>query len=367
MLPYSDVLHVDKLTRIFDNMSESYKIFWFKALVEKIHEGKQTISYEDIIDRMVTDAWYMVTEYKLNLGPSDTLEKIVKYAQEISGIKSSEKSDKVAAFIGNSNDKELKAMKTTLTRFVPYRLQAPFLVGINEHIWKSRARTIDFINNADGTIYYVIGDGGIGASVSVSDDWIEYIEKNYEIIMGWIEYNMIVYLQRRNPSVPGISSKLWPPEERKLAAAKKYWKHIIEVKPVINIYTDNLMDDKDISIDHFVPWSYVAHDELWNLLPTTRAVNSSKSNSLPKWDVYFDKLWRIEYEAYQLHENDDETSKLFRKCEKENLNNDEVRHKLYKSGQTKEAFSGQLEEILLPVYESAKNMGFGEWVNHERI
>ncbi|MBE5919975.1 MAG: hypothetical protein E7272_09045 [Pseudobutyrivibrio ruminis] len=26
---------------------------------------------------------------------------------------------------------------------------------------------------------------------------------------------------------------------------------------------------KDISIDHFVPWSYVAHDEMWNLNPTT--------------------------------------------------------------------------------------------------
>jgi hypothetical protein len=367
MLPRSDSLRVDKLTRIFDNMSESYKIFWFKALIEKTHEGKQTISYDEIIDCMIRDAWYMVTEYRLNLGPADTLEKLVRYAQEISGIKSAEKPDRVGAFLENCEDKELRKMKTTLTRFVPYRLQAPFLVGINEHVWKSREATIDFINGTEGAIYSVSRNSGLEATVEVSQGWLEYIERNYEIIMGWIEYNMIVYLQRRNPSVPGISSKLRPPEERKLAAAKKYWRHIIDVRPVVNIYTDAIMDDKDISIDHFVPWSYVAHDELWNLLPTTRSVNSSKSNSLPLWDCYFDKLWKVEFEAYELLNKDPETDRLFRKCEKENLNNDEIRYKLYQPGLSREQFSGQLQEILLPVYESARNMGFSEWVNNERI
>jgi len=363
MLPQSDTLRIDKLTRIFDNMSESYKIFWFKALIEKTHEGKQTISYDEIINAMIEDAWYMVTEFRLNLGPSDTLEKIVKHVQNISGMKPTEKPENVHAFIEKSEDRELRTMKTTLTRFVPYRLQAPFLTGINEHIWRNRQRTVDYIQETEGVIYTVSFDSGLDATVSVSDSWMEYIARNYGIIMGWIDYNMIIYLQRRNPSVPGISSKLQPPQERNLAAAKRYWKHIIDVRPVVNIYSGQQMNDKDVSIDHFVPWSYVAHDELWNLLPTTRAVNSSKSNNLPRWDVYFDKLWRVEYEAYDLVCSDAETEKLFRHCEKENLNNDEIRYKLYQPGLSQEQFAGQLEEILLPVYESAKNMGFGEWVN----
>ncbi|MDY5576621.1 MAG: HNH endonuclease domain-containing protein [Lachnospiraceae bacterium] len=40
------------------------------------------------------------------------------------------------------------------------------------------------------------------------------------------------------------------------------------------------MTENDISIDHFVPWSYVAHDEMWNLNPTTKSINSSKRNNL---------------------------------------------------------------------------------------
>ena len=58
-----------------------------------------------------------------------------------------------------------------------------------------------------------------------------------------------------------------------------------------------MLTDKDISIDHFVPWSYVAHDEFWNLSPTTRSINSSKSNNLPKWDIYFPKLSELQFKA----------------------------------------------------------------------
>ena len=51
---------------------------------------------------------------------------------------------------------------------------------------------------------------------------------------------------------------------------------IVTIKPVYEIYGKKPLDAKNISIDHFVPWSYVAHDELWNLTPTTRSINSTK-------------------------------------------------------------------------------------------
>ena len=117
-----------------------------------------------------------------------------------------------------------------------------------------------------------------------------------------------------------------------------------------------------ISIDHFVPWSYTASDELWNLIPTEKSVNSSKSNNLPDWDKYFGPLARAEYNAYLLASSDETTRELFEKCAKENLNNEDVRYHLYKTGQTEQHFTNQLEELLLPIYESARNMGFQKWV-----
>ena len=73
-LPYSDMLEIQNLSRIFDNTSECYKFFWFQAIVSKVLEGKQHITYDELINEMIADVWYMVTEYHLNLGPRDTLE-----------------------------------------------------------------------------------------------------------------------------------------------------------------------------------------------------------------------------------------------------------------------------------------------------
>ena len=77
---------------MFDNTSECYKFFWFKAIVGKVVEGKQEITYEELADEMIAEAWYRVTEYHLNLGPRDTLENLVDLIKKKnSELKSCEK------------------------------------------------------------------------------------------------------------------------------------------------------------------------------------------------------------------------------------------------------------------------------------
>ena len=38
-LPYSDILDIAHFSRLFDNKSECYKLFWFQAIARKIKEG----------------------------------------------------------------------------------------------------------------------------------------------------------------------------------------------------------------------------------------------------------------------------------------------------------------------------------------
>lgn len=90
-LPEEENLEIAYLSHLFDKMSESYKIFWFQAIVNGVARGQAVFTYEELLDEMVADAWYMVLEYRLNLGPSDNLEALVCYVREISGMKSSEK------------------------------------------------------------------------------------------------------------------------------------------------------------------------------------------------------------------------------------------------------------------------------------
>ena len=125
------------------------------------------------------------------------------------------------------------------------------------------------------------------------------------------------------------------------------------------------MGAKGMSIDHFVPWSYVAHDEFWNLSPTTRSANSSKSNCLPDWELYFPKLCDIQYQAYGVIQEHGNVHTIFQQCRKEHINSDEAWFKLYSTGISRESFYHNLGEMLLPTWQSAHNQGFREWRYHE--
>lgn len=115
-LPYSENIEIQYLSRIFDNTSECYKFFWFQAILSKVLEGRDHITYEDLVDEMIADAWYMVIEYHLNLGPRDTLENLVLYLQKISQLKSSEKKENIISYLKDCTDKEVVKKKRLLCR-----------------------------------------------------------------------------------------------------------------------------------------------------------------------------------------------------------------------------------------------------------
>ena len=362
-LPYSEELNIEYLGRLFDNTTECYKFFWFKAIVTKVTAGKYELTYEELVDEMIADAYFMVTEYHLNLGPKDALEGIVNLIKiKNPAFKSCEKRSVIIDFLKNTQDKEIISKKRALTYNVPYRLQSPFMENVKGKEWNvGESRLIAKINQENRLIYYFEALNGLSTKIIVQSDWAQYIIKNQEIIKGWLEYKMIMYIQKRNPSVPGIADKLYPPYERNLERVKKYWRLILSLEPVYEIYGDNILTENDLSIDHFVPWSYVAHDEMWNLNPTTKSINSSKSNNLPDWNTYFEKLVRQEYQSYQMLWKYDAVHKEFDKCAKEHINNDDIRYRIYRKGLEFKEFAGELESIILPVYQSAKNCGFTNW------
>lgn len=363
-LPYSDELNIERLGRLFENKSECYKLFWFKAILNKVtKENKTILSYEELVDEMIADAWYMVTEYHLNLGPKDNLEAVVNLIKERNpAIKPSEKKADLLAFLKATKDKDILEKKRVLTHNVPYRLQAPFIDSLKGNGWNiSETKQIEKINKESNLIYYFDRLNGINTVITIQNEWVRYLNKNQEILRGWLEYNLICYLQKRNPNVPGIADKLYPYKTRQLNKIIDYWKLILTISPIEEIYNNQLLSAKDISIDHFVPWSYVANDEMWNLSPTTKSINSSKSNNLPKWDAYFEKLAKLEFKSYELMWEYDSIHDEFLKCAKEHVNSDDVRCHLYGPGLSYPEFELKLKGIILPVYQSAENCGFAEW------
>lgn len=157
-------------------------------------EGKRELTYEELVDEMIADAWYMVTEYHLNLGPKDTLESVVdliklKYPE----LKSCEKKSIILDFLKNTQDKEIISKKRILTHNVPYRLQSPFMENLKGKEWNvGENELIAKINQENRIMYYFTALNGLSTKILVQEDWAKYIIKNQEIIRGWFEYNMIL-------------------------------------------------------------------------------------------------------------------------------------------------------------------------------
>ena len=367
-LPYDEKLNIGYLSRLFDDTSNCYKFFWFQAILHKLKDDKTKFTYEELINEMIADAWYMVTEYHLRLGPlgvTDNLEEAVKYIGLTMHFPAAEKREVIISYLENSEDKRLNAYKKELIKNVPYRIQSPFLdeIRVDKREWYRPEELSLKINQQRRLLYYYEAYQQLSTTIQINEDWVPYLLRNKEILLGWMQMNLIHYLQRRNPSVPGIADKLSVPQARDIDRVRKYWRLIIDLKPEIrDIYGHVELADEKISVDHFVPWQYVAHDELWNLHPTTKSINSSKSNGLPDWDVYFKPLYELEYISYTLSKENPKVSDAFTKIAKYHLNNDEIRRSLYCEGLSESDFGERLRNVIYPVYNAAMNNGFKQWI-----
>lgn len=351
-----------KLMHIFDHTTECYKLFWFKAILMKVEEGLSSFTYEEIVDDMISQAWYMVSEYHLSLGPSDTLERLIKNLQPLSGLKTSEEKKNLLSYLEKSRDGSLRKEKMRLIRFVPYCILSPFFPPSTSLASYSGKAAVEFVNTNCSIIYRFSAYNGLETTITINDDWLEYMRESCTLLKSWVDYNLINYLQRRNPSVPGIPNKLSPPEKRNLQDVSKYWKEIIRIEPVREIYHSTALTEDDISIDHFVPFSYVSSDEFWNLNPTTKSINSMKSNNLPSWERYFKPLVDIEYLSYSLIHRYPAIRDLFEKTGKSHFSSLSIKERLYsKDNLSKTDFERILTDLLEPEYKAALNSGFKLW------
>jgi len=175
------------------------------------------------------------------------------------------------------------------------------------------------------------------------------------------------YLQSHNPNVPNIPLKLKVPGSRKLTAAKKVWKELLEHERISDIYTRKTLTLSEyekhgnLSIDHFIPWSFESHDEFWNLCPTFKNVNSSKNDMLPKLDIYLDEFCEIHYIAVNCLKESKKHRKIYE--DYYTIANAEMQRQMSLEGCviSKEVVEESLRKVIVPIHQIAENQGFKVW------
>lgn len=380
---YYNTLYIEGFFRMMKDPSYCYKFYWLEAIVHLVSEGRDKASYDELINEMIANAWYSVLEFHVHLSGingegviKDNLEKAVIRLHELTALPSHaskiEIKNKIAEF---DKDRELHNRKMELTKNVPIKALSGFAntgekqVSLDGSAGRMRAY-FNLLNETTVLLPYTFGDeNGLKRTIYFNDGWIQMIQDNTVSILGWVQMEKVKWLQNNNPEVPSLVYKLAPLDEkmRKLAHVRKLWGSILEMHPVVDVFGNQPIQEDSYDVDHFIPWSFVMNDELWNLMPMDSSLNSEKSNKLPCWEPFFERFAGNQYAMYGLIHRMDGIHKLYEACYRDNLHSIWANRELYRKGNSKEEFFHILEKNMRPVYDSARRQGYEMWIRKDQM
>lgn len=352
-LPQSPKLNVGPLSRAFKNTTATYKYYWLLALLQFASQSNSVqVEARQLAISMISLAWYPITYFRLSFGAWDRLGILIDQLQKNHLIQPDLPAQDVVSRLADLAVTDTAVCKQidSLLRYVPYKFLSPWIPEQNDLALASRSR------NYENQCLYSLHEVNDSMVVRFNPHWIEYLTENAKIIQDFVYWNLTQFVQLRNPNVPNIAAKLIKPIARKpLTRQKNFWDFIMNSgQPVRCIYTNQLLQPRDYDLDHFIPWRFVTHDLLWDLMPVNPSINSSKSDKLP--DICFlPKLARTQQKAIQIFLNSGR---------KTNLLDDYLT-----MGHRAEDIAAMPEDKLVecfrntmePMEQFARNMGFEDW------
>lgn len=365
-VPSSAKLPIHHLAAGFDNVTNSYKFYWFLAILESVREtNSQFIPLNHLLAKMIASVWYPTNYFYLSFGKQDRLNQIALKLKEETKLAVDAKHTEVVDVVLSQlhENSALSNEIASLGRFVPYRFLRPFFANTlrGEKDYKINRLIEELAESGFSTphnlcLYRFVSHPESG--IELQDDWLDYLQQHLTILLGFCLWHLLNYLQKNNPNVPNIASKLFEPEQRDLKRARSFWRLAFDQLGTIDcIYSGQTMRKDSFSLDHFLPWRFVTHDQLWNILPTPKNVNSAKSDNLPAVDAYFVPFARLQYDAFQ----------TVAKLRRQKLLEDYVL--LFKKEDVNEVkslssdqFTSLLHDAVVPQIQIARNMGFtADW------
>jgi hypothetical protein len=339
-LPFSPKIHNNALASVFNNTSATYKFYWFLGIIEEVDQGRKEIEKTRIFSRMIANAWYPINYFKISFGVQDKIAEIIEYLEKNTDLAENEDKSKIYNFLTKSTDKVISKNLLHLDKNVPHWFLSPWFKGLKKAEIYSRSKTSD-----EYSIYKLDKD-----YIKINENWFTYLSTNARVLKEYTLWNLALFVQSKNPLIPDVVNKLIKPAKRNSLSyqRKNFWNiYLNEKKDVRCIFTGERIDESNYELDHFVPYSWVSHDLIWNLVPILSGFNSSKNNKLPILDKHFDSFFNIQKDALNLI--DDRLKKRFR---------DEY-ITIFKSFNSPKDFKYQkLIDALEPQISAARNNGF---------
>ena len=255
----------------YDN---TYKVAWAKALVELSSElpiagDEVEITLEQIARKYLKYYWNQTIFFDLIQGSNlqkppevvTTIKTLIDAYYENVGNRKPELFERAESNLPKREyEAALRKTTSTLKKDVSYRF-----LNLN-------GKKLD-------VYHYNKGDN----SLQISTGLLQELRNNERDLYDLINYRWGMILETFNSS-PRINKKVKIMDERviqrKPLTKYKQWLDIENPAHVCFLCGQEITD-KELSIDHVIPWSYMYSDDLWNLVYVHRSCNSSKSNVVP--------------------------------------------------------------------------------------
>ncbi|MCD0490050.1 hypothetical protein LPB86_17550 [Pedobacter sp. MC2016-14] len=288
VLPLSDSLPIQALASCFRSTAAAYKFYWFLSILQEVERGNHKIRKMDLFAGMIANAWYTINYFKLSFGKLDQLQIAVEEIRLNENINIDENKSVILNILKNSNNPRTSSNLRHFDKEVPHRFLSPWFSNIKGNRKEIYSLSQLFSNEC----LYALNE----TDIVINPKWIDYITYNSGVLKHFCYWNLSLYVQRHNPNVPDIPNKLIKPAKRgSLFKHRQFWNNVInQYGPIHCIYTNRILDIDDYAVEHFVPYAFVSHDLIWNLIPADQRFNSVKCDKLPPLDKYFDSYFDIQ-------------------------------------------------------------------------
>lgn len=292
-VPYQKDLPTHLLAACFNNTSASYKFYWFLAILSRVERGEAVISKKQLFAEMVAHSWFTVNYFHVSFGKQDKLQAAIENIKGIEGLTIDASRDRIIQCLNATERRETIKILSYFNAEVPHRFLSPWFKADDMYLAYKLSQT--FTNNC---IYALHKD-----HIEINPTWVHYFQQNVRVLKDFTFWNLSMYLQSKNPNVPDIPNKLIKQPIRKALneQRKKYWDIVLgELGSVDCIYTNKPLTIGNYAVEHFIPYAFVSHDLIWNLIPADRSFNSTKSDRLPLLTKHFKPFFNLQKQAVEI-------------------------------------------------------------------
>lgn len=183
-----------KLSKLFKNVSTTYKFFWMLALIDAAESpnfnGK--LIMRAVTARMVANAWDVLAN-GINFPKLDKLPSVIAEAQR-HNINTSSKQD-VFRGIYAIQDVNFHRQMDQLEANVPYRFLSPWIP------YSSDQQVVKDSNDKTKSSPYSIKKEGRASEIHISQEWQDYFQTNASTLRHMTYTALAKYLQSYNPNI----------------------------------------------------------------------------------------------------------------------------------------------------------------------